>query len=156
MENREDGPEQPPAPKGAAAPSGWYSDPIGGSGLRWWNGSRWTEHRVVARTWGLADVVFLVEFGLGLCALILSPFSLFASDACAPGSDRCYETVDHAWRWMMVVQALLLAGCGVAFWRSKRPAVKLAAALLLAVGIVTTWVVAVGMISAALNLPGTR
>jgi len=57
---------------------------------------------------------------------------------------------------MMVVQALLLAGCGVAFWRSKRPAVKLAAALLLAVGIVTTWVVAVGMINAALNLPGTR
>jgi hypothetical protein len=28
---------------------------------------------------------------------------------------------------MMVVQALLLAGCGVAFWWSKWPAVKLSA-----------------------------
>jgi hypothetical protein len=25
-------------------PSGWYSDPSGGSRLRWWDGSRWSQH----------------------------------------------------------------------------------------------------------------
>ncbi|MFC5180848.1 DUF2510 domain-containing protein [Actinomadura harenae] len=23
---------------------GWYSDPYGGGGLRWWDGAVWTEH----------------------------------------------------------------------------------------------------------------
>jgi hypothetical protein len=27
-----------------AIPAGWYSDPAGGSGKRWWDGSRWTEN----------------------------------------------------------------------------------------------------------------
>jgi hypothetical protein len=28
----------------SAAPAGWYSDPTGGDGLRYWSGSFWTEH----------------------------------------------------------------------------------------------------------------
>ena len=26
-------------------PAGWYDDPDGGEAKRWWDGSRWTEHR---------------------------------------------------------------------------------------------------------------
>ena len=26
------------------APAGWYADPVGGSGKRYWDGQRWTEH----------------------------------------------------------------------------------------------------------------
>jgi hypothetical protein len=37
-----DGTPQPPNP--APIPAGWYSDPAGGSGKRWWDGSRWTEN----------------------------------------------------------------------------------------------------------------
>jgi hypothetical protein len=32
-------------PSGAATiPPGWYADPAGGGGKRWWDGTRWTEH----------------------------------------------------------------------------------------------------------------
>jgi hypothetical protein len=34
----------PQPPNAAAIPPGWYPDPAGGSGKRWWDGSRWTEH----------------------------------------------------------------------------------------------------------------
>lgn len=38
-------PSAPPegAPDAAGQPAGWYPDPEG-IGLRWWDGSRWTEH----------------------------------------------------------------------------------------------------------------
>lgn len=25
-------------------PAGWYADPYGAAALRWWDGTRWTEH----------------------------------------------------------------------------------------------------------------
>ncbi len=28
----------------AGPPSGWYADPSGHNQVRWWDGSRWTEH----------------------------------------------------------------------------------------------------------------
>jgi hypothetical protein len=28
----------------SSAPAGWYSDPAGSGQLRWWDGTRWTEH----------------------------------------------------------------------------------------------------------------
>jgi hypothetical protein len=37
-----DGTPQPPG--AATIPPGWYADPAGGNGKRWWDGSRWTEH----------------------------------------------------------------------------------------------------------------
>ena len=37
-----DGTSQPPGV--ATIPAGWYADPAGGGGKRWWDGSRWTEH----------------------------------------------------------------------------------------------------------------
>jgi hypothetical protein len=46
----EPGPAIAPAPLAVAAspppraPAGWYADPTGGSGQRYWDGERWTEH----------------------------------------------------------------------------------------------------------------
>ena len=37
-----DGTPQPPG--AAMIPPGWYADPAGGNGKRWWDGGRWTEH----------------------------------------------------------------------------------------------------------------
>lgn len=33
-----------PAPSREAAPAGWYPDPSGQRGSRWWDGTRWTEY----------------------------------------------------------------------------------------------------------------
>ncbi|HYY11905.1 MAG TPA: DUF4429 domain-containing protein [Kineosporiaceae bacterium] len=35
----------PQPPVTAGPPPGWYADPDGSAQKRWWNGSRWTEHR---------------------------------------------------------------------------------------------------------------
>ena len=37
------GPPEPPPPT-AGPPPGWYPDPYGGPGYRWWDGTTWTEH----------------------------------------------------------------------------------------------------------------
>jgi len=34
----------PSPPAAAAAPAGWYADPYGQARVRWWDGTRWTEH----------------------------------------------------------------------------------------------------------------
>ncbi|MEY2571402.1 MAG: hypothetical protein QOE63_1752, partial [Acidimicrobiaceae bacterium] len=37
-------PVMAPMPQQYAAPPGWYADPGGFGGLRWWDGHQWTEH----------------------------------------------------------------------------------------------------------------
>jgi hypothetical protein len=155
MDTQDDDKPEGPAPEdGTAQPPGWYPDPAGAWGLRWWDGTRWTEHLTVTPpktfkrkwTWTLSNV-FQIELGLALFGLFVSFFSIFASDACA--SDRCYRLVSQVWLLWPVVQAILVAACWLAFSRSKWIAVKWAAALLLPVGIVATWVVADRMLTKA-------
>lgn len=39
------GEEEPPTAAPVLAPeAGWYADPAGGSGVRWWDGAQWTGH----------------------------------------------------------------------------------------------------------------
>ena len=33
-----------PSPLSAPIPAGWYPDPAGGDGTRWWDGDQWTSH----------------------------------------------------------------------------------------------------------------
>ncbi len=35
---------------GNGVPAGWYPDPAGSQALRWWDGTRWTEHVSQAAT----------------------------------------------------------------------------------------------------------
>ncbi|MEO5679817.1 MAG: DUF2510 domain-containing protein [Acidimicrobiales bacterium] len=37
-------PAPPPPPAPAGPPAGWYADPAGGGGIRYWDGSTWTNH----------------------------------------------------------------------------------------------------------------
>jgi hypothetical protein len=157
MDTQDDKPERSAPEDGKGVPPGWYPDPAGGWGLRWWTGARWTEHTAVAQqtvkrkwTWSLANV-FQVELGLAAVGVYISVFSIFSSDACG-GSDRCYRLVSQVWLSLVAVQAVLVAVCAVAFWRSKWIAVKLAAAVMLPIGMVATWVVADRMITKALNM----
>ena len=38
-------PAPPPPAAPSSPPAGWYPDPLGGSGRRYWDGSRWTESK---------------------------------------------------------------------------------------------------------------
>jgi hypothetical protein len=100
-------------------PPGWYADPAGDWGLRWWDGARWTEHVAVAQhgSWrqGLSDLdqaeqpppavkrkwtwslenVFRVEFTLAAIAIFPAFLTPLPSAGCM--SDRCYGLVNMAW-----------------------------------------------------------
>jgi hypothetical protein len=71
---------------------------------------------------------------------------------CPGGSDRCYSLYTKVWLWLLVVQAVLVTACSAVFWWSKSIAVMRAAAVLLPVGMVATWVVADRMITKAYNM----
>lgn len=44
-----------PGPPSAGPPPGWYPDPHGHPGYRWWNGVAWTEDRATGATGGSRD-----------------------------------------------------------------------------------------------------
>jgi hypothetical protein len=55
-------------------PPGWYDDPWPGDGIRWWDGSRWTEHTqrrdaVWPTTWAPAGGDGRGRLGRGWCTL---------------------------------------------------------------------------------------
>jgi hypothetical protein len=50
VDGRNDQPEGGPPGEGRRLPAaGWYADPAGGGGLRWWDGERWTGRVAAAR-----------------------------------------------------------------------------------------------------------
>ena len=157
MDTQDDQPERPPPGDGKGVPPGWYPDAAGGWEVRWWDGERWTEHLAggpppaVKRrwTWSLSNV-FQVELVLALLVYFFSLLMVMSSAGCQ--SDRCYRQFEKVWLWLMLALTVLVVVCGVAFWRSRRVAVKRAAAFLLPVGMVATWVVADRMITKALNM----
>jgi Protein of unknown function (DUF2510) len=160
VDGRDDQPQGGPPEEGNRLPAaGWYADPAGGGGQRWWDGERWTGRVIVAPpasrprwTWSLSNV-FRVELGLAGLAMYVSFFSIFALDACG-ASDRCTRLVETAWVWLLGGQAVVGAICWAAFRRSKRIAVKLAAAVVLPIGVVVVWVVGNRMLDQATSLVG--
>jgi hypothetical protein len=160
MNTQDEKPGWWPPGDGKDEPPGWYPDPAGGWGLRWWDGGRWTEHTAAAprpavertwsRIWSLSTVLLveLVLILIGLSAAFLTPLSLAGCGA----SDRCSRLVSQVWLLSVVVHAVLAAACGVALWRSKRVAVKRVVALLLAIGLVATWVVVDRMLTEAVGM----
>lgn len=75
------------------AASGWYDDPDGGPGIRFWDGSRWTEHRasapsnVVATGRSRINPTKAVLAGVGVSALFLALVVVAASTS-APESTQ--------------------------------------------------------------------
>ena len=118
MDTQDDQPERPASEDEKGVPPGWYADPAGDWGLRWWDGARWTEHMAVAQhgswrqglsdpdqaeqpppavkrkwTWSLENV-FRVEFTLALLAIFPAFLTPLSSAGCM--SDRCYGLVNMA------------------------------------------------------------
>jgi hypothetical protein len=62
-------------PTPASAPSGWYPDPWGNPGMRYWDGARWTPHYAApaSRPWTAGRVLALV-FGVFFALAALAGF----------------------------------------------------------------------------------
>jgi hypothetical protein len=80
----------PPAGSPAAIPSGWYADYADPSQVRWWDGTRWTEH--VAPAMGAT---------IATGPPTLTPYGIEASTA-PPGT-----RTGTVWIWLVVLLPLL-------------------------------------------------
>jgi hypothetical protein len=119
MDTQDDQPKGPPPGDGTAQLPGWYPDPAGGWGQRWWDGARWTEQTTAAppaapppalKPKGALEKVFQVEFVLAAIAIIPFFLTLLSSAGCM--SDRCEDLVIMATLWSVGVQVLLVIVCG--------------------------------------------
>ena len=151
-----DDPERPsPADGTGMPPPGWYQDPQGGWGRRWWDGGRWTDHLAVPTTPPAKDasrnlaLVFTVEVALAVGAFSLAGMLVMGVDSCA--SAGCQGLYWNAWLLLMVAHVALLVVCGAAFLWARWAVVKLLAVFVLPIGMVTAWIVYVVMASTALD-----
>jgi len=156
MDTHDDRPERPSLADGTGMPPpGWYQDPQGGWGRRWWDGARWTDHVTVPTTPPAKEasrnlaVVFTVEVVLAFGAIALAMLLFMGIESCA--SAGCQELYWNAWLLLMVAHVALLVVYAAAFALVKRDVVKLLAVLVLPIGTVTAWMVYIVMASIALD-----
>ncbi len=84
-----------------ATPAGWYPDPAGGGGQRWWDGSAWAQQAVgpmgyrmppppptATNGWAAASLVLGVLWLCGLGSIAAVICGLLGLDAIKRGGDR--------------------------------------------------------------------
>jgi len=140
-------------------PSGWYPNPQGGLGLRWWDGARWSDQvrapttpprkhtasQQLNRAFGIEVPCTLLSFGVAW-------LTLFGVAGCSGtlGSDPQCQV--WGWSWLVLVAAhlVLLVVCGALFVvgvRTKRVALKRWAVMVLPSGIAAAWTLFIAVVS---------
>ena len=146
-DTQDDRPEPPAAEDGQGVPPpGWYPDPAGGLGRRWWDGTHWLDRvagpiTTAKETSRNLSVAFSLEIVFVLGSWLLAWILLLGVANCG-ASARC-DDLWRAWLLLMVAHPALLVVCGVMFIvgaRTKRVAVKRWAVLALPIGTVTAWI----------------
>jgi hypothetical protein len=140
---------------------GWYPNPQGGWGLRWWDGARWSDQVTAPTTPPRKDpasqrlnTAFGVEVPCALLSFGAAWLSLFAVAGCygTGGPDRQCQV--WGWSWLVLVAAhlaLLVAG-GAMFVvgaRTKRVALKRWAVVVLPSGIAAAWTLFIAVVGLA-------
>jgi hypothetical protein len=146
----EDRPERPSPKDGKdVPPPGWYPDPAGGPGRRYWDGAHWADQVAVPstppakRTPRSLAVVFLAAFVITLCGSFLAFFATFmGAGGCY--SSSCFDHIERAAMLLVFGWPALLVGCLAMFlvgtWK-KRVALKRSAVWALPIGTAMIWVV---------------
>jgi len=150
-----------PEDRTSIPPPGWYPNPQGGWGLRWWDGARWSDQVTAPTTPPRKDpasqrlnTAFGVEVPCALLSFGAAWLSLFAVAGCygTGGPDRQCQV--WGWSWLVLVAAhlaLLVAG-GAMFVvgaRTKRVALKRWAVVVLPSGIAAAWTLFIAVVGLA-------
>lgn len=159
MDTHPDQPETTSPQGGQGLPlAGWYSDPHGGGGLRWWDGAHWTDQVAAATMPPVKDPSrklagrfggeVALAFGLSLVLL----FVVGLGAAGCGDSDSCYARFNRAFVVMAIGWPAVLLVCVAMFGvgaGTKRVAVKRSALWALRIGTVTIWVIYLALIGAS-------
>ncbi|MDQ1542367.1 MAG: hypothetical protein QOK08_5 [Actinomycetota bacterium] len=82
----------PPTP---AIPAGWYSDPAGSSGTRWWDGAGWTDH-VQAAPQLVPTVVPAPSTPAPITPTVLTPTALTSTPILPTAAEQAYVPFQSA------------------------------------------------------------